>query len=164
MLLYLLVFMAYHSSRWIPRHQRLKFQIVNAVFTALVLVPQLFVMRRPSSSRYCKQPLLNNLSAFTALSFIASGYSVTFTLIDPVPQSLWASFHVFGLLSFGQGLCTVILTLTAAACAKTTPELYYMSLILTVASLLSTGLFVGKGGVWLTNKLNVFDQSRNNEP
>ncbi|XP_038552964.1 probable intracellular septation protein A isoform X2 [Micropterus salmoides] len=118
MFLYMLIFMAYHGSRWIPRNQRLKFQIVNAVFTALVLVPQFYVMGRPKSSRYCRQPLLNNLSASIAFSFVASGFSVIFTLIYPVPQSLWASYHVFGLLTCGHGLCTAILTLTAAACYR----------------------------------------------
>ncbi|XP_041818329.1 uncharacterized protein LOC121624603 isoform X2 [Chelmon rostratus] len=142
MFLYMLIFMAYHSSRWIPRNQRLKL---------------------PKSSRYCRQPLLNNLSASIALSFIASGFSVIFTLIEPVPQSLWASYHVFGLLTCGQGLCTAILTLTAAACVKTTPELYYMSLILTVASIFSTGFFMVRGGLWLTNRPPVMDPSTNNE-
>ncbi|XP_008287308.1 uncharacterized protein LOC103362665 isoform X1 [Stegastes partitus] len=75
---------------------------------------------RPKSSRYCRQPLLNNLSASIALSFIASGFSVIFTLMDPVPQSVWAAYHVFGLLSCGHGLCTAILTLTAAACVRKT--------------------------------------------
>lgn len=96
------------------------------------------------SSRYCRQPLLNNLSASISLSFIASGethhvgtfnmhpkqrslvlnitlligFSVVFTLIDPVPQGFWASYHVFGLLSFGHGVCTSIMTLTAAACVR----------------------------------------------
>ncbi|XP_067360351.1 uncharacterized protein [Channa argus] len=119
MFLYMLIFMAYYSSRWLPRNQRLKLcQLVNAVFTAIVLVPQLYVMGRTESSRYCRQPLLNNLTAFIALSFIALGFSVVFTLIDPVPQSLWAFYYVFGLLSFGQGLCTAILTLTATACVS----------------------------------------------
>uniref|UniRef100_UPI0037E76E44 uncharacterized protein n=1 Tax=Semicossyphus pulcher TaxID=241346 RepID=UPI0037E76E44 len=120
MFLYMLIFLAYHGSRWIPRSKRLKFQIVNAVFTALVLVPQFYVMARPKSSRYCSQPLLNNLSASIALSFIAAGFSVIFTLIDPVPPSLWASYHVFGLLTCGHGLCTAILTLTAASCVRNT--------------------------------------------
>ncbi|XP_033181125.1 probable intracellular septation protein A [Mastacembelus armatus] len=164
MFLYMLIFMAYHSSRWLPRNQRLKFQIVNAVFIAIVLVPQFYVMGRPKSSRYCRQPLLNNLSASIALSFIASGLSVIFTLVDPVPQSMWASYHVFGLLSFGQGLCTAILTLTAAACVKTTPELYYLSLILTITSISSTGFFAVKGGLWLTKRWPMQrDLSRNNE-
>ncbi|XP_034389455.1 uncharacterized protein LOC117731301 isoform X2 [Cyclopterus lumpus] len=154
MFLYMLVFMAYHSCRWIPRNQRLKFQIVNAVFVALVLVPQFYIMGRPTSSRYCRQPLLNNLSASIALSFIAP---------DPVPQSLWASYHVFGLLTCGQGLCTAILTLTADACARTTPELYYMSLILTAASIFSTGFFVVRGGLWVINRKLETDPSRNNE-
>ncbi|XP_026205141.1 uncharacterized protein LOC113154915 [Anabas testudineus] len=144
MFLYLLIFTAYHSSRWLPRNQRLKFQLVNAVFTAIVLAPQFYVMGSPKSSRYCRQPLLNNLSASIAFSFIASGFSVIFTLMDPVPQSLWASYHVFGLLSFGQGLCTAVLTLAAAACAKTTPELYHMSLVLTIASIFSTVFFIGE--------------------
>ncbi|XP_035760432.1 uncharacterized protein LOC102796316 [Neolamprologus brichardi] len=120
-------------------------------------------MGRPKSSRYCRQPLLNNLSASVALSLMASGFAVIFTLTDPVHQSLWAAYHVFGLLSCGQGLCTTILTLTAAACAKTTPELYYMSLVLTVVSAISTGFFMVRGGLWLTNRHSVTDPSRNNE-
>ncbi|XP_033482572.1 uncharacterized protein LOC117256937 [Epinephelus lanceolatus] len=163
MFLYMLILMAYHSSRWLPRSQRLKFQIVNAVFAALVLVPQFYILGRPKSSRYCRQPLLNNLSASIALSFIATGFAVIFTLIDPVPQSLWAAYHLFGLLTCGQGLCTVILTLTAAACAKTTPELYYMSLILTVAAIVSTGYFMVRGGLWLAKRKPVTNPSRNNE-
>ncbi|CAI5687469.1 uncharacterized protein LOC120440207 isoform X2 [Oreochromis aureus] len=163
MFLYLLVFMAYHSSRWIPKNQRLRFQLLNVLFITIVLVPQFYVMGRPKSSRYCRQPLLNNLSASVALSLMASGFAVIFTLTDPVPQSLWAAYHVFGLLSCGQGLCTTILTLTAAACAKTTPELYYMSLVLTVVSAISTGFFMVRGGLWLTNRRSVTDPSRNNE-
>ncbi|XP_070697817.1 uncharacterized protein [Pempheris klunzingeri] len=163
MFLYMLIFLAYHSSRWIQRNQRLKFQIVNVVFAALVLAPQFYVMGRPKSSRYCRQPLLNNLSASIALSFIASGFSVIFTLMDPVPQGIWACYHVFGLLTCGHGLCTTILTLTAAACENTTPELYYMSLLLTVASIFSTGFFMVRGGLWLTSRLPATDPSRNNE-
>ncbi|XP_057703006.1 uncharacterized protein LOC130922310 [Corythoichthys intestinalis] len=152
MFLYSLILLAYHSSRWIPRNRRLKFQIVNAVFTALVLVPQLYVMTRPKSARYCKQPLLNNLAASIALSIIATGFSVVFTLLEPVPQGLWAACHFFGLVSFGQGMCGAILTLTAASCATTTPELYHMSLFLMVASILSTVVLAVKGGLWLTER------------
>lgn len=38
-----------------------------------ILIMCLF--KRPKSSRYCRQPLLNNLLASIALSFIASGES-----------------------------------------------------------------------------------------
>ncbi|XP_065811132.1 uncharacterized protein [Labrus bergylta] len=163
MFLYMLIYMAYHSSRWIPRSKRLKFQIVNVVFTALVLVPQFVILGSPKSSRYCNQPLLNNLSASIALSFIAAGFSVIFTLTDPVPQSLWASYHVFGLLTCGHGLSTAVLTLTAASCAKTTPELYCMSLFLTVASIFSTAFFLLRGALWLAKRPSVMDLSGNNE-
>ena len=106
---------------------------------------------RPQSSRYCQQPLLNNLAAFLAMSIIASGtfqkavfncthtksinnhdlsfntfmhgivqtgFSVLFTVIEPVPSSFRAAYHVFGLISFGQGLCTTMLTLTATSCVS----------------------------------------------
>ncbi|KAM6927213.1 uncharacterized protein FYW49_003410 [Xenentodon cancila] len=120
-------------------------------------------MASPKSTRYCRQPLLNNLSASVALSFIASGFSVAFTLVDPAPQSFWTFHHVFGLFSSGHGLCTAILTLTAASCAKTTPELYYVSVTLTVASVFSTGFFMVRGGLQLTNRQSVTEASGNNE-
>ncbi|TWW61993.1 hypothetical protein D4764_04G0006400 [Takifugu flavidus] len=127
----------------------------------LLLVPQFYVMGRPKSSRYCRQPLLNNLSASIAFSFVASSFSVLFTMMDPIPQSLWASYHVFGLLSWGHGLCTAVLTLTAAACVETTPELYYTSLSLTVASVCSTAFFTVRGGLWLISRLSVTELDRN---
>ncbi|XP_061730600.1 uncharacterized protein LOC133535109 isoform X2 [Nerophis ophidion] len=142
-----------------PRKQRLNFQIINVLFTALVVVPQLYVIARPKSSRYCKQPLVNNMSASIALSLIASGFSVVFTLTETVPQGLWASFQVFGLLSLGHTVCSAILTLTASACAATTPELYHLSLFLSLASILSTGALVVKGVLWLTEGRNKSKES-----
>ncbi|XP_033823158.1 uncharacterized protein LOC117371566 [Periophthalmus magnuspinnatus] len=124
------------------------------MFTTLVLGPQVYVLIRPKSSRYCREPLLNNLSASIILSCIATGFSVVFTLLDPVPLSVWRCYYMFGLLSFGHGLSTVILTSTASSCAKTTPELYYMSLVLTVACVISTGFFVVKCALWLINRLD----------
>ncbi|XP_059925075.1 uncharacterized protein LOC132470452 isoform X2 [Gadus macrocephalus] len=152
---YMLVYLMHYTSRRIPSNERLKFQTVNAICLAFVLVPQFYVMGRPKSSRYCQQPLLNNLSAFLAMSIIASGFSVLLTVLEPVPVSFRAAYHVFGLLSFGQGLCTTILTLTATACADTTPELYYLSLTLTVACVASTTFFAVKGGMWIMKSLPV---------
>ncbi|KAL0978725.1 hypothetical protein UPYG_G00174350 [Umbra pygmaea] len=124
-------------------------QIVNGIFVALVLIPQLYVLTRPKSSRFCQQPLLNNLTACIALSFMATGFAVTFTLIDPVPQSFKAAYHGFGLVSFGQGLCTIVLTLKAKQCVETTPELYYLSLVLSLCCILTTVFVLVKGGVWI---------------
>ncbi|XP_030231401.1 uncharacterized protein LOC115557604 isoform X3 [Gadus morhua] len=148
---YMLVYLMHYTSRRIPSNERLKL---------------------PKSSRYCQQPLLNNLSASLAMSIIASGFSVLLTVLEPVPVSFRAAYHVFGLLSFGQGLCTTILTLTATSCvsqasrcyqntlpfsldADTTPELYYLSLTLTVACVASTTFFAVKGGMWIMKSLPV---------
>ncbi|XP_035243450.1 uncharacterized protein LOC118210984 [Anguilla anguilla] len=154
MLHYCLVHMAYHLSRWLPKRQRLKFQIITAIFVMLVLPPQLYVLTRPKSSRYCQQPLLNNLACFIMLSLVATGFAVVFTLLDPVPQAFKAAFHVFGVVSFAEGLCTTVLTATATTCAKTTPELYYMSYLLTWACVLTTAFFLVMGGFWVSNTLH----------
>ncbi|CAB1353394.1 unnamed protein product, partial [Coregonus sp. 'balchen'] len=79
-----------------------------------------FKSPRPKSSPYCQQRFLNNLTAFIVLSFMATScfvntfliaisysFAVTFMLIDPVPQSFRAAYHWFGLVYFGQGLCTI---------------------------------------------------------
>lgn len=47
-----------------------------------------------------------------------SGFAVALTLIDPVPQSFSVAFHLFGVISFAQGLCTALLTLLAADCVR----------------------------------------------
>ncbi|KAJ7998457.1 hypothetical protein DPEC_G00205140 [Dallia pectoralis] len=83
---------------------------------------------------------------------MATGFTVTFTLIDPVPQSFRAAYHAFGLVSFSQGLCTIVMTLTAQQCVKTTPELYYLSSVLSLACIMSTAFFLVKGGLWVTTQ------------
>ncbi|XP_042563777.1 uncharacterized protein LOC122132917 [Clupea harengus] len=148
-----LAHVAFLSSRWLPRDQRLRFQVILVTFVVVVLTPQLYVLTRPRSSRFCHQPLLNNLIVFIILSFMATGFAVALTLIDPVPQSFSVAFHLFGVISFAQGLCTALLTLLAADCAWTTTELYYLSLVLSWACILSTAFFMARGGLWVISKM-----------
>lgn len=96
--------LVFHSFRWIPWDTFQK--------TRVFQVFHLSSMRHRTNGSDHKQMRIN-------LDVTLTGFSVIFTLIDPVPQGLWASYHVFGLLSCGQGLCTAILTLTAAACVRT---------------------------------------------
>ncbi|XP_046702750.1 uncharacterized protein LOC124384160 isoform X2 [Silurus meridionalis] len=135
-----LVHAAFQSSRWLPRDQRLKFQIVLFMFVVLFLTPQVYILTRPKSSRYCEKPLLNNLIAFIVFSVVATGLAVTLTLTDPVPKSIKAAYHTFGMLSFTQGLCTIILTFNASQCENTTPELYLFSLVLSWGCIISTDI------------------------
>ncbi|NP_001353333.1 uncharacterized protein isoform X2 [Danio rerio] len=153
MLHHFLVHAAFQTSRWLPKDQRLKFQVVLFVFVVLFLTPQFYVLSRPKSSRYCEKPLLNNLIVFIVFSFIATGLSIAITLTDPVPKTIRAAFHTFGLFSFIEGLCTVILTLTAPQCANTTTELYIFSLVASWACIFSTAFFVVRGGLCLVHKL-----------
>ncbi|KAL7833051.1 hypothetical protein SRHO_G00300690 [Serrasalmus rhombeus] len=148
-----LVHAAYQTSRWLPRDQRMKFQIVLFIFVVLCLTPQIYILTRPKSTRYCEKPLLNNLIALIVFSFMATGLAVTLTLTDPVPKSIRAAYHTFGVLSFTQGLCTIILTHSAPQCANTTPELYLFSLVLSWACVLSTVFFVIRGCLWMIHRM-----------
>ncbi|XP_058259429.1 uncharacterized protein LOC131361849 [Hemibagrus wyckioides] len=144
-----LVHAAFLSSRWLPRDQRLKFQIVLFIFVVLFLTPQVYILTRPKSSRYCEKPLLNNLISLIVFSVMATGLAVTLTLTDPVPKSIRSAYHTFGLLSFTQGLCTIILTFKAPQCENTTPELYLFSLVFSWACIISTALFMIRGCLWM---------------
>ncbi|TRY69816.1 hypothetical protein DNTS_000593 [Danionella cerebrum] len=128
-------------------------QVVLFIFVVLFLAPQFYVLSRPKSSRFCEKPLLENLIAFIVFSFIATGLAVAVTLTDPVPKSIKAAFHTFGLFSFIQGLCTAILTLNAPQCANTTTELYILSLVVTWACIFSTAFFVVRGALCLIHQL-----------
>ncbi|XP_041129565.1 uncharacterized protein LOC121328682 isoform X1 [Polyodon spathula] len=151
---YCLAHTAYHLSRRLPRHGRLKFQVIVVLFVTVILAPQLYVLLRPKSARFCQQPLLNNLTCFIVFTLITTGFTTVLTLVDPVPQEVKAGFHVYGVASFAVGLCTTVLTARAPQCAKTTPELYYLSLVLSVCCMLSTAFFLIIGACWIANKLS----------
>ncbi|XP_069040129.1 uncharacterized protein [Lepisosteus oculatus] len=153
MLHYCLAHMAFHLSRRLPRHHRLKFQVIVLICVTAALAPQLYVLLSPKSQRFCQQPLLPNLACCTASTLVATGFVVVLSLMDPVPRAYKAAFHGFGVASFTQGLCTALLTAAAAPCAKTTPELYYLSVVLTVGCVLSTVFFLIMGGFWIANRL-----------
>ncbi|XP_078186459.1 uncharacterized protein LOC144576930 [Callithrix jacchus] len=104
---------------------------------------------RPRSSRYCSQPLLYCLVGNIIFTFFTIGFTVLFVQMQPVPQALKGIFSAFAVGSFSEGVCTVVLTLLATDSEKTTPELSYLSVLLSVSSLASSVLFSGLGLIWL---------------
>ncbi|XP_055515614.1 uncharacterized protein LOC129711738 isoform X3 [Leucoraja erinacea] len=142
MLHYCLPHIAHHFSRQLPKRNRAKFQVLLALFVSGFLLPQLSVLARPRSSRYCNQPLLHNLTTYIIFTFLMTGFTFLLTLMDPIPCKLRAAFHTFGVGSFLQGALTTSFTIAAPQCAITTPELYYLSLVLSVLSVLATVFIV----------------------
>ncbi|XP_041063432.1 uncharacterized protein LOC121288724 [Carcharodon carcharias] len=142
MLHYCLTHLAYHFSRQLPKRSRAKFEILMVLLVTIFLCPQIFVLLRPKSSRYCGQPLLINLTSFIIFTFVITGFTVLLTLMDPIPNEVKVAFHVYGVGSFAQGIAMTAFTVAASQCANTTPELYYLSLVLSVLSVLATG-FIG---------------------
>ncbi|XP_051895033.1 uncharacterized protein LOC127583283 [Pristis pectinata] len=151
MLHYCLAHIAYHFSRQLPKRNRAKFQILLVLLVTIFLSPQLFVLVRPRSSRYCDQPLLHNLTTFIIFTFLMTGFTFLLTLMDPMPCELKAAFHTFGVGSFLQGVLTTAFTIAAPQCVNTTPELYYLSLVLSVLSMLATVFIVPLIPFWLLN-------------
>ncbi|XP_072831954.1 uncharacterized protein [Vicugna pacos] len=140
---------AYRLHCWLPRSHQLRLQVTVFLFGATILTVQFYVLLRPRSSRYCSQPLLTNLVGNIILTFFTIGFTVLLTWMEPVPRALKRMFSVFGVGSVSEGVCTAVLTFLATDCEKTTPELYYLSVLLSVSSLVSTVLFSSLGLTWL---------------
>ncbi|KAM7323920.1 hypothetical protein ACRRTK_016225 [Alexandromys fortis] len=149
MIHFCLVHTAYHLHCWLPRSHRLS-QVVVFLFGIGTLTLQFYVLLRPRSSRHCSQPLLANLVGSIVFTFFTLGLIILLTQMEPAPQALRTVFSVFAVGSFGEGACTVLLTVLASDCEKTSPELYYLSVLLSVGSLISTVLFSGMGLIWLS--------------
>ncbi|KAF6109858.1 hypothetical protein HJG60_011049 [Phyllostomus discolor] len=142
---------AYHAHRALPPSHRRRLRVTVSLLGIAALLLQFYVLLRPSSSQYCSQPLLNNLVGSIVFTYFTIGFSVLLTHMEPAPRALKRMFSVFGVGSFGEGVCTVVLTALAADCEKTTPELYYLSVLLSGSSVVSTVLFSGQGLLWLAS-------------
>ncbi|CAH7445990.1 Tmem274 [Phodopus roborovskii] len=144
MIHFCLVHTAYHLYCWLPRSHRLS-QVMVFLCGVGALTLQFYVLLRPRSSRYCSQPLLANLVGNIVFTFFMLGLIILLTQMEPAPQALRAMLAVFGVGSFGEGVCTLLFTVLASDCEKTTPELYYLSVLLSAGSLVSMVLFSGMG-------------------
>ncbi|XP_043532140.1 uncharacterized protein LOC122540438 isoform X5 [Chiloscyllium plagiosum] len=99
MLHYCIAHLAYHFSRQLPKRSRAKFEILVIMLVTIILFPQIFVLLRPKSSRYCGQPLLINLTSFIIFTFIMTGKhnsrAVLPELIAVCTECACNSFHRF---------------------------------------------------------------------
>ncbi|XP_077167152.1 uncharacterized protein LOC143824133 isoform X2 [Paroedura picta] len=151
MIHFCLAHVAYHFSRWLPKHHRLRLQAALVILGLSALFLQIYVLLRPRSSRYCGQPLLYNLVGSIVFTFFTVGLALLLVRVEPLTGELKIVFAIFGMGSFVEGICTAILTSLAAPCANTTPELYYTSVVLSVSSMLSTAAFSVLGLFWFAN-------------
>ncbi|NP_001353334.1 uncharacterized protein LOC111766314 [Dasypus novemcinctus] len=142
---------AYRLRCSLPRSRRLRLQVTVFLFGITTLALQFYVLLRPSSSLYCSQPLLINLVGNIIFTFFTIGFTVLLIQMEHVPQALKRMFSAFGVGSLCEGVCTVGFTILATDCEKTTPELYYLSVLLSVSSLASTVLLSGLGLNWLAS-------------
>ncbi|XP_077787516.1 uncharacterized protein LOC114602951 [Podarcis muralis] len=142
---------AYHFSRRLPKRHRLRLQFAIFALGIAAFIFQLYILLRPRSSHYCGLPLLYNLVGSIIFTFFTIGLALLLVMLEPVPWELKTTFFIFGGASFAKGVCNIVFTALATQCAKTTPELYYLSVTLSVSSLVSTAFFSVLGLFWLVN-------------
>ncbi|XP_075045776.1 uncharacterized protein LOC142106691 [Mixophyes fleayi] len=136
------------SLLWSETSRRL---VTVAVSGVALTVPEVYVLLRPSSSRFCSQPLLDNLICNIGFTLFTTAFSLILVLLDPLPRWLRVLFHTFGAASFVEGICTVLTTSLARECAVNTPALYCLSVVFSALNILSTGFFLLVGPFWLLN-------------
>ncbi|XP_078002352.1 uncharacterized protein LOC110199399 [Phascolarctos cinereus] len=148
MIYFTLVHTAYHLHHWLPRPTRLRLsiyfrgdsssQVTGEPAGLGIKLSCGMLISRPRSAHYCSQPLLCNLVVNIIFAFLTIGLALLLTQVEPGPKALGGLFVVFGVASFAEGVCTMVFTALAFNCEKTTPELYHLSLLLSVGSLVST--------------------------
>ncbi|XP_033642087.1 uncharacterized protein LOC117302306 [Asterias rubens] len=142
----------FHFIRWFPKDNRVKVRVIIILFSFALLFPQLFVLTRDHSSRYCGQHLFDQLIVSIVFTFCMIAFTIIFTLMDPVPFEVKVMFHIFGGMGFILGLVLSIFTSMAVECQNNTVELYYMSLASVILCLLTMVFFVLMLPFWLLNR------------
>lgn len=143
----------YHITRWFPRNNRIKIRVVTLLFTFALLLPQILVLARPHSSRFCGQHLFEFLIVSIVFTFCMIGFAILFSVMDPVPWEVKLAFHIYGVVCFIFGIIVIAFTSQAADCRESTQELYWFSLSTGVLGMLTTGFFAVMLPFWIVNKI-----------
>ncbi|XP_071945980.1 uncharacterized protein [Antedon mediterranea] len=148
---YTFAHVVYHLIRWFPKNNRLKIRIVIVLFSFGLLFPQLFVLSREHSTRYCGQHLFDFLIVSIVFTFFMIGFSFIFSLMDPVPWEVKLAFHIFGVIAFVMGLTLTVFASLAVDCRNNTLELYYLSVSAAVLTVTSFAFLMVMIPFWLLN-------------
>ncbi|XP_064642898.1 uncharacterized protein LOC135497110 [Lineus longissimus] len=145
----------YHLMRWFPRNNRVKARVVVILFTLALLVPQFVILFQPHTGRYCGGHLLELLITGVVLSFLMAGFSIIFSIMDPVANQIKIAFHVSGVINLLYLVsCTVLFFTKSADCLVNTQELYYYSLAMLTLSLVAAALLLVTIPFWIANSLH----------
>lgn len=121
---------SYHLVRWFPRDNRKKINVVLAIFTIGLLVPQFIVLAHKHSTRWCPAHLFELLIVSIVFTFICLGFCFLFMIMNPVPRPVKVAFHIFGIVCFVETLVHIGYATSNAAkedCKSSTVALYYIS-------------------------------------
>lgn len=148
---YFMSHVTYHLTRWFPKDDRKRIRIAIILFSLTFIIPQLYVITLDTSSRYCDEPLLEIAVASLIFTIAMIAFTFLFTMMEPVPWQVKIAFHFFGFASFLMGLVQFGSTMTSSDCWFNTPELYALSLSLSIFAILSLGFLLLMLPFWLVN-------------
>ncbi|KYO31499.1 protein LZIC isoform C [Alligator mississippiensis] len=116
-MIFSLVLTAYHLSGWLSKHHRFR-----------------VLLFRPNFSQCISQTLLSSLVGGIIFVFFTFGLPSVLTFTKPTSWELKVIFCIFSSGSLPQGVCTIVL---ATQCVKIIPELYCVSMMLSMSSMTS---------------------------
>ncbi|XP_078498410.1 uncharacterized protein LOC144754468 [Lissotriton helveticus] len=125
MIHYFMAHAACHLSRCLPLQARCRLLVIELLLGSSSLALQVYVLMRPTSSRYCNQPLLNNLVCQIGFTVCSLGFALILTRMEHIPWGLKVVFHTFGVSSLLECVCTTIFTCLASQCRFL--SLWYLS-------------------------------------
>jgi hypothetical protein len=103
---YLWAHAAYHLVRWFPRNDRVKIRLLLFLLSCAFLAPLFMALLLNQSTRYCSTNLFDICVASICFTLIMIGFTILFTLMEPVPWRVKFVFHLYGL---GAAILGVIL-------------------------------------------------------
>ncbi|CAH1773257.1 unnamed protein product [Owenia fusiformis] len=143
----------FHLIRWFPRTNRSKVRIFILLLTLAFLIPQIFVLATPESARFCGQHLFEFLIVSIVYTFCMIGFSVLFSIMDPIPWEVKLAFHIFGGITYLSGLLLTIFVSLAGECSVTTGTLYFFSLALSIFSVIGIVFLTVMVPFWIVNRI-----------
>jgi len=143
----------FHLMRWFPKNNRIKIRVLLILCVLCVLIPEIYVLVNPRSTRFCAFPLFNMLATGICFTFFMIGFSILFALMDPVPYQLKMTFHVFGGCTFLYSIIQAAYGLQAQECGIYSEELYWFELAEGILCILCISFFLLTVPFWIANKV-----------
>lgn len=130
--------MVYHCARLCSRNRTRKCPLATLLIfiTVITLAPQLWIIYiRDFYIMFCPFPIYNLVVASVVFTIFMIGFSVIFSIMEPVHQSVKYAFHVFGVADLIFELLFITYTFKSFVCAISATEMFVVCVLMSLGSL-----------------------------